>query len=71
MKTIRLALSVAWKEIQVLMRDRGALGMLLLFPILLSSVQGGANLMANPEGDSYVLDDCRHTGVLMAAGAGD
>jgi ABC-2 type transport system permease protein len=52
MKTIRLALSVAWKEIQVLMRDRGALGMLLLFPILLSSVQGGANLMANQEGET-------------------
>ena len=49
MKTIRLALSVAWKEIQVLMRDRGALGMLLLFPILLSSVQGGANLMFSGE----------------------
>ncbi len=52
MKTIRLALSVAWKEIQVLMRDRGALAMLLLFPILLSSVQGGANLMANQEGET-------------------
>jgi ABC-2 type transport system permease protein len=46
MKNIRYTLSVAWKEIQVFVRDRGAMAMLLLFPILLSSVQGGGNLMA-------------------------
>ena len=44
MNNIRYILSVAWKEIQIFVRDRGALGMLLLFPIILSSVQGGANL---------------------------
>lgn len=52
MKNIRFTLAVAWKEIQVFMRDRGALGMLVLFPILLSSVQGGANAMMAAEGET-------------------
>ena len=39
MTNIRYTLSVAWKEIQVFIRDRGAMALLLLFPILLSSVQ--------------------------------
>jgi ABC-2 type transport system permease protein len=43
MKMIRYTLSVAWKEIQIFIRDRGVIGMLILFPILLSSIQGGAN----------------------------
>jgi ABC-2 type transport system permease protein len=43
MKNIGYILSVAWKEIQIFIRDRGALAMLILFPILLSSIQGGAN----------------------------
>lgn len=52
MKNIRYTLAVAWKEIQVFMRDRGAMALLLLFPILLSSVQGGANLMLATEGET-------------------
>jgi ABC-2 type transport system permease protein len=52
MNYIRFALAVAWKEIQVLLRDRGALALLILFPILLSGVQGGANVMAAAEADS-------------------
>jgi ABC-2 type transport system permease protein len=52
MKNIRYTLSIAWKEIQILMRDRGALAILILFPILLSSVQGGANVMAAAEGET-------------------
>jgi ABC-2 type transport system permease protein len=53
MKNIRYTLAVAWKEIQVFLRDRGAMALLLLFPILLSSVQGGANVaMAAEEGET-------------------
>jgi ABC-2 type transport system permease protein len=52
MKNIRYTLSVAWKEIQIFMRDRGALALLILFPILLSSVQGGANVAMASEGET-------------------
>ena len=52
MKNIRYTLAVAWKEIQVFIRDRGAMALLLLFPILLSSVQGGANLALAAEGET-------------------
>ena len=52
MENIYLSLSIAWKEILVFIRDRGALAMLFLFPILLSSVQGGANLMMAGEGET-------------------
>jgi ABC-2 type transport system permease protein len=52
MKNIRYTLSVAWKEIQVFIRDRGAMALLLLFPILLSSVQGGANVAMAAEGET-------------------
>jgi ABC-2 type transport system permease protein len=52
MKNIALTLSVAWKEVQVLLRDRGALALLILFPILLSSVQGGANVAVAAEGET-------------------
>lgn len=56
MKNIRFTLSVAWKEIQVFVRDRGGLALLILFPILLSCVQGSANVMASAEGeDSSIL----------------
>jgi ABC-2 type transport system permease protein len=52
MNNIKFALAVAWKEIQVLLRDRGGLALLILFPILLSGVQGGANVMAAAEEDA-------------------
>jgi ABC-2 type transport system permease protein len=52
MKNIRYTLSVAWKEIQIFMRDRGTLALLILFPILLSSVQGGANVAMASEGET-------------------
>ena len=52
MDKLYLAFSIAWKEIQVFLRDRGALAILFLFPILLSSVQGGANVMMAAEGDA-------------------
>ena len=56
MKNFRFILSVAWKEIQIFIRDRGALAMLILFPILLSSIQGGANASAYAEeGDAPAI----------------
>ena len=66
MKNLRLTLAVAWKEIQVMVRDRGALAMLLLFPILLSSVQGGANLKVAAEGDTPAI--LLHVGLVNGDG---
>lgn len=64
MKNIRYTLSVAWKEIQVFMRDRGALALLFLFPILLSSVQGGANVAMVGEGETPSI--LLHIGLVNA-----
>lgn len=52
MDNLYFAFAMAWKEIQLVLRDRGALAMLFLFPILLSSVQGGANVMVAAEGET-------------------
>ena len=66
MKNLRFTLAVAWKEIQVMVRDRGALAMLLLFPILLSSVQGGANLKVAAEGATPAI--LLHVGLVNGDG---
>jgi ABC-2 type transport system permease protein len=44
MKTIRYTLSVTWKEILLLSKDRGTLAIMLLLPLLLGSVFAGINL---------------------------
>jgi len=49
MSTIYYTLSVAWKEIQLMLRERGALAVYLLLPLLLSSLMGGINIMTNAE----------------------
>jgi len=48
-------LAVAWKEFQVISKDRGNLVLLLLLPLLLSSVQSSANLAAMEQGESSIL----------------
>jgi linearmycin/streptolysin S transport system permease protein len=44
MNTIGLSWSFAWKEIQIIVRDRGALAILFLLPLIIGSLFGGANL---------------------------
>jgi ABC-2 type transport system permease protein len=58
MKSIYYTLSVAGKEIRLILADRGALAVLLLLPILLGSLFAGLNLMlASDEGDPNILLD--------------
>jgi ABC-2 type transport system permease protein len=49
MKTLRLILSVTWKEIQIIVRDRGSLAVLFLLPLIVSSLYGGINSQASEE----------------------
>ena len=58
MKSIYYTLSVAGKEIRLILNDRGALAVLLLLPILLGSLFAGLNLMlATEDGDPNILLD--------------
>jgi ABC-2 type transport system permease protein len=58
MKSIYDTLSVAGKEIRLIIADRGLLAVLLLLPILLGSLFAGLNLMlATEEGDPNILLD--------------
>jgi ABC-2 type transport system permease protein len=56
MKSIYYTLSVAGKELRLIINDRGALAVLLLLPILLGSLFAGLNLMlASEDGDPNIL----------------
>jgi len=57
MNTIRYVLSVAAKEIQLLLRDRGALALNLLLPLFLGAMMGGMNAMSQAAEDSGILFD--------------
>jgi ABC-2 type transport system permease protein len=48
MNAIYITLSIAWKEIQVILRDRGWLVILFLLPLLVGGFIGGMNLVTNP-----------------------
>ncbi len=48
MKAIYYTLSIAWKEIQVIFRDRAWLAILFLLPLLIGGFVGGMNLATNP-----------------------
>lgn len=59
MNAISYILSVAWKEIQVITRDRGTLAVLFLLPLLLGGLTAGTNLMmAGDEDPAILLDIC-------------
>lgn len=61
MNAIRYALSVARKELQILARDPGTLAIFFLLPLLLSSIQGAANVTLNKgEGPAILL----HVGLV-------
>ena len=49
MKSIYYTLSLAGKEIRLILADRGTLALLILLPILLGSLFAGLNLMANSD----------------------
>ncbi len=49
MNMLNNILAVAWKELQLIARDRGALAIFFLLPLLLSTIQSGANAVANSE----------------------
>jgi ABC-2 type transport system permease protein len=49
MKILNYISAVAWKELQLIARDRGALAIFFLLPLLLSTIQGGANAVADSE----------------------
>ncbi|MGD2176311.1 MAG: ABC transporter permease [Anaerolineae bacterium] len=60
MNTIYHILAVAWKELQVILKDRGGLAMMLLLPLLLGSMQSAANVAMTGDGDepAILLDAC-------------
>jgi len=56
---IRNTFAMAWKEIQLLVRDRGLLAVLFLLPLLFTSLYGGMNMQAAGGGDAIIsLDVC-------------
>jgi ABC-2 type transport system permease protein len=57
MKSIYYTLSVAWKEIQVISKERAWLVILFLLPLMIGSFFGGANLVMNrSQGDVILLE---------------
>lgn len=57
MNAIFYTLSEAWKEIQIISRERTWLVILFLLPLLIGSFMGGANLVMNQsEGDTILLE---------------
>jgi ABC-2 type transport system permease protein len=57
MNTILHTLSVTWKEIQLIVRDRGGLAVLFLLPLLMGSLYGGINLQASGDEEAGILVD--------------
>jgi ABC-2 type transport system permease protein len=55
MKSIYSTLSVAWKEIQVISRERAWLVILFLLPLMIGSFMGGANMVANSPSSNIIL----------------
>lgn len=60
MNAISHTLSVAWKEIQLISKDRGSLAVLFLLPLLFGSLYGSINLKMAGNGDdpAILLDVC-------------
>jgi len=62
MNTIYYVLAVVWKELQVIIKDRGSLALFFMLPLLLSTMVGAANVAIEGEGGngdpSILLDVC-------------
>ena len=55
MNAISHTLSVAWKEIQLITKDRGSLAVLFLLPLLFGSLYGSINLQMSNSGDDPTI----------------
>jgi ABC-2 type transport system permease protein len=55
MKSIYLTLSITWKEIQLILRDRGSLALLFLLPMLVAGMMGGGNLASQQGEETSIL----------------
>ncbi len=64
MKAIYYTLAVAWKEIQLILKDRGWLVMLILLPLLIAGFIGGMNLAVV----SSTSEDGGQGGILLKVG---
>ena len=61
MKNLTFTFSVAWKEIQLILRDRGNLAILFLLPLLIGGFYGGMNLQFS---DGEEPDILLHVGLV-------
>jgi ABC-2 type transport system permease protein len=52
---MRNLVSVVWKEIQLIVRDRGGLGVLFLLPVLMGSLIAGPNVMYARESEQAAI----------------
>jgi len=55
MKTINYVLAVFWKEVQLMLKDFGALALFFLLPLLMSSMMGGINVMTSKQNTAVIL----------------
>lgn len=55
MNTIFYALSVTWKEIQLMLKERGSLAIFFLLPLLLGAMMGSINIIANSSEEAAIL----------------
>lgn len=55
MNAIGYTLSVTWKEIQLILKDRGSLVIFFLMPLLLGAMMGTANLVMGDEGEAATI----------------
>jgi len=55
MNAIRYTLSVTWKEIQLILKDRGSLAIFFLLPLFLGAMMGAANVMTQDEGGEATI----------------
>jgi len=56
--TVRNIMVVAWKELQIIVKDRGSLAILFVLPLVISSLYGGMNLsFSTEEAEAGILVD--------------
>ena len=55
MDTIFYTLSVTWKEIQLMLKERGSLAIFFLLPLLLGAMMGSINIMTNSSEEATIL----------------
>jgi ABC-2 type transport system permease protein len=55
MSAIYYILSVTWKEIQLMLKERGSLAIFFLLPLLLGAMMGSINIIANSSEEAAIL----------------